>query len=481
MNTPPGNGGGDEGVALMRLHARISMLTPAAIVAGALCFGTGALAAEPEGSGQATLTMDVRKLDFEGNKRAGLMYMPSSATLVAERPANISKEPTYVGTPKYATIRVGSGKNNVFALAFDEPEGADAKVYADLNGNGDLTDDGDGAWAEKSEREGQSPSYQSTLVFQTSWKNDAGGETRGEYALNMYRSPDRATVNYYRASARVGKIDISGKTYEVMLIENDGDGVFNKLYDPSVPTEAEKLPKPVTLTLDGDRFDIRGTFGFGEYNYVARVSDDGSKLTMEPTMKQIRLPRPTERPQMLGKGGPVPDFEAVWWVAGASAEDEPKVFKISDFRGKKIVVLDLWATWCGPCMRGIPHLSKIAESVKGQDVEVIALNVWDEKRAFERWAGEKGKDYAFKIARDPAGKEPRDASVAARIFKLSGIPAQYVIDKDGKIVEVVSGYREGDRQLEHALVRLGVKIEGIKPEDAETKPAIKAIPATGMR
>jgi thiol-disulfide isomerase/thioredoxin len=204
-------------------------------------------------------------------------------------------------------------------------------------------------------------------------------------------------------------------------------------------------------------------------------------------MKQITLPRPTERPTMLGAGGPVPEFEALAWNPDPSSTVEKNTFKISDYKGKKIVVLDLWATWCGPCMAGIPHISKIAEEVKGQGVEVIALNVWDEQAAFERFAKEKGKDYAFKLARDPAGKE-KDASIATRLFKLPGIPATYVIDKNGKIEAAVSGYNKDDKQIEHALVRLGVKIEGIKPEDAKKAEATKGegktvpmVPATGMK
>lgn len=453
---------------------------PLLLAAALGCSPAAALAGEPEGRAEATLTMEVRRLDFEGNKKAALMYMPSGVKLQAEKPAVITKEPKYRGAPKYGVLKIGNGERTTFALATDAPEGQDAKVYFDLNGNGDLTDDGDGKWPEKIERDGSSVSYQGTFAFKTTWK----GGSSGEYALNFYYSPDRDSINYYRASARTGKISIAGKSYEVMLFENDGDGLFNKLYDPSKPTEPEKLPKPVTLMLDGDMYDIRGTFGFGDYNYVAHVNDDGSKLVLEPTMKVIKLPRPTERPKALGAGGPVPDFEAVLWKPDAAPDAPPTTFKISDFKGKKIVVLDIWATWCGPCMRGIPHISKIAEEVKGQDVAVIALNVWDDVAAFERFAREKGPTYAFTLARDPAARQS-DASIASRIFKLSGIPATYVIDKSGKIVTMISGYQEGDKQVEHALVRLGMKIEGITPEEAakadSDKPEGKTVPMTGLK
>ncbi len=441
------------------------------------------LADEPEGRGEATLEMSVRLLDAAGSRKLGMMYMPESAKLTDEKPAGVTKEPAYRAKAKYATITIGNGAHHTFAVALDEPEGQDAKCYADLNGNGDLTDDGDGAWANKTQKEGSAPQYSGTYVFHVGWKGADGRETPGEYGLNFYHSPDRATLNYYRSSARTGKIKIDGKEFAVTLIENDNDGLYDKLYDPSKPTAAEDLPRPVWLTLDGDRFDIRGTFGFNGYNYIAKVTPDGSKLVMTPTMKQIVLPRPAERPQMLGAGGPAPDFEALAWNPDPNSTVSDNTFKISDYKGKKIVVLDLWATWCGPCMAGIPHIAKIAEEVKGQDVEVIALNVWDEQAAFERFAKEKGKDYAFKLARDPAGRE-KDASIASRLFRLSGIPATYVIDKNGRIEESVSGYRAGDKQVEHALVRLGVKIEGIKPEDAQNaKPSgeRKTVPAVGLK
>ena len=413
-----------------------------------------------DGKAQTTLKMDVRKYDFEGTKSENRMYMPSGVKLAAEKPEVVTKEPTYSGKASYGVITIGNGTPNRFTIVMDQAEGKEPQIYLDLNGDGDLTNDGTGEWLKKTEgKEGGLPSYQGTWTFQPAYKNADGGNTRGEYALNFYWQPGRESLNFYNASARVGKITIGGKDFDVTLIENDADGLFNKLYDPNKPVVVgEPTTKPVWLLLDGDQYDIRGTFPFGDMNYLATVSDDGSTLSLAPTMKVVRVPRATERPKMLPAGGQAPDFEAIVWKPGSEKLDATSRFKLSDFRGKKIVVLDMWATWCGPCMKGIPHMSKLAKSVEGQDVVVIALNVYDEEAPFVKFATGKGKDYHFMLARDPAGRNS-DATIAKSLFNVTGIPATYIIDKSGKIVEVVSGYSEGDTKIEQVLKGLGVKLD----------------------
>jgi thiol-disulfide isomerase/thioredoxin len=415
-----------------------------------------------DGKAEATLTMDVLKFDFAGTKTANRMYMPSGSKLEDAKPEWVTKEPHYSGKPKYAVVTIGNGSPSKFAIAIDDVEGNEPKLFLDLNGDGDLTNDKTGEWTTKipPSKDGGQANYQGTYTFKPGWKTAEGGNTVGEYALNFYWQSGRGQLNYYNASARVGKISLGGKDYDVTVWENDSDGLFNKLYDPNKPAVVgETMSKPVWLALDGDQVDIRGTFAFGDMNYLATISDDGSKLSMAPTMKVVRVPRVTEKVDMLPAGGEAPDFEALYWKDGQEKLDTNNRFKLSDFRGKKIVVLDMWATWCGPCMKGIPHMSKIAEAVKGQDVVVIAMNTSDDVIPFEKFATGKGKEYKFMLARDPAGREPNGNTIARKLYKVTGIPATYIIDKTGKIAGVVSGYTEGDHKVEQYLKGLGVKID----------------------
>jgi hypothetical protein len=67
---------------------------------------------------------------------------------------------------------------------------------------------------------------------------------------------------------------------------------------------------------------------------------------------------------------------------------------------------------------------------------------------------DKKSTYSFPTVFDPAGKG--DGSIATKLFGVSGIPTQYVLDKDGKVAAVNVGYEEGDTKLEDALNKLGI-------------------------
>ena len=159
------------------------------------------------------------------------------------------------------------------------------------------------------------------------------------------------------------------------------------------------------------------------------------------------------QPKLLAAGTPAPDFAAV-------APDGTMVH-LSDFKGKP-VILDFWSTWCGPCQMSMPHLEKVYEQVKDKGVAVLGVCVWDDKAAYAQWVKDKAGVYAFPTAYDPAGRAP--SSIAGSLYNVSGIPTQYVIDKDGNVAAANVGYDENDHRLEAALTKLGVDV---KNTDAE--------------
>lgn len=119
--------------------------------------------------------------------------------------------------------------------------------------------------------------------------------------------------------------------------------------------------------------------------------------------------------------------------AYALADLEGKVVKNTDFLGK-VVILDFWATWCGPCRLEIPHLMALQSKYKDQGLEVVGLSV-DQGGVgdVKPFAQEQKINYTMLIA---------DAETPKAYGGITGIPTTFIIDKHGTIVKSFLGYTD---------------------------------------
>lgn len=110
----------------------------------------------------------------------------------------------------------------------------------------------------------------------------------------------------------------------------------------------------------------------------------------------------------------------------------------------KVVYVDFWASWCGPCRQSFPWMNDMQQKYGAQGLQVIAVNV-DAKRAdADQFLSEVPARFA--LAFDPKGDGPRRIGVKA-------MPTAVLIGADGKVVRVHQGFREQDRaELEASLV-----------------------------
>ncbi len=114
-----------------------------------------------------------------------------------------------------------------------------------------------------------------------------------------------------------------------------------------------------------------------------------------------------------------------------------KELKLSDYRGK-IVLLDFWATWCGPCVASMPHNSGYAEKFAGDGLVVLAVCVSDTRENYDRWIEKNAADFKFITAHDPAGKDRAKSAITAP-WGVSMLPAIFVLDREGRIVGRAGG------------------------------------------
>jgi cytochrome c biogenesis protein CcmG, thiol:disulfide interchange protein DsbE len=139
----------------------------------------------------------------------------------------------------------------------------------------------------------------------------------------------------------------------------------------------------------------------------------------------------------LDVGSRAPDY-AAYTLAGDTVQ-------LSSFFGD-VVLLNIWATWCLPCVREMPALQRLHEDLGGDGLRVVAVSVDAPAGAFGAF-GQPGGDVAefrdrfgltFDILHDPSGR------IQAR-YQVHGLPTTFVIDREGRIRRRVIGAAEWDQ------------------------------------
>jgi thiol-disulfide isomerase/thioredoxin len=130
-----------------------------------------------------------------------------------------------------------------------------------------------------------------------------------------------------------------------------------------------------------------------------------------------------------------------------------------DEMGGRVVLIDFWATWCGPCNEELPHMKKIAKEFAGQPLVIISVS-WDSDDA--KWK-------AFIAKNEMTWVQYRDANhELSKKFGIDAIPHYFTIDSDGVLTSEMLG--EGS-DVEGKLKKLVAKAKAAQTMVAAATPA----------
>ena len=165
----------------------------------------------------------------------------------------------------------------------------------------------------------------------------------------------------------------------------------------------------------------------------------------------------------LDLGDQAPALKVEKWVKGDPV-------KLADGKGEKVYVVEFWATWCVPCRASIPHLTELQAKYKDKGVVFVGISVDEDKRRKTRdevgpFVEKMGDKMKYVVALDTTDGATSNAYMEP--FGLEGIPASFVIDKQGRLVWY--GHPMSlDEPLEQILAGK-YDLEAFKKEDAKRR------------
>jgi len=121
-------------------------------------------------------------------------------------------------------------------------------------------------------------------------------------------------------------------------------------------------------------------------------------------------------------------------AAEAAADVTPTTLDLTPWRGR-VVLVDFWASWCGPCRESFPWMDEMLRRYRDRGLEIVAVNLDEDRGAAERFL--EGRGSGFHVVYDPDGRIAAD-------YDIRSMPASVLFDRQGRPAFAHSGFRPAD-------------------------------------
>ena len=219
----------------------------------------------------------------------------------------------------------------------------------------------------------------------------------------------------------VGEEKIDGVDCEIVRVERQADGPGGEpiaLIETVAFAKSDHLPRRV-----GTEVRMPGapktSATFSSVKANAELDAKTFDMAAPEGFAKKELPkqeRPAAPELSVKAGDAAPDFTL--------SDMEGKEVTLASLKGK-VVLLDFWTTWCGPCKKAMPTIQKLSEEYAGKDVVILGVNTWEQDpEAARKYMKDKSFTYGCLMAGDDL----------AKAYNVPGIPTLVIIGKDGKVV-----------------------------------------------
>lgn len=137
----------------------------------------------------------------------------------------------------------------------------------------------------------------------------------------------------------------------------------------------------------------------------------------------------------LEAGGPAPEL---------SLPGLKEAVSLAGLKGK-VVYVDFWASWCGPCRQSFPFMNELQARYRAQGLEIVGVNLDAKREDADKFLSDVPAQ--FSVAFDAKGD-------SARRFEVKGMPSSFLVGRDGKLLAVHRGFKDADRpRIEASIVQ----------------------------